>query len=103
MRLPQLPAMLYGDPRERGQSKQGNHRRVRRSLYFRSKDKRPELDCLTADARRRKLDAVLVVRFNRFARSVKNLVLALEEFNALGIDFISLNEPVGTSMPMGKM
>jgi DNA invertase Pin-like site-specific DNA recombinase len=30
-------------------------------------------------------------------------VLALEEFNALGVDFISLNESVDTSTPVGKM
>jgi DNA invertase Pin-like site-specific DNA recombinase len=68
-----------------------------------SKDRRPELDLLMADARRRKIDAVLVARFDRFARSTKHLVLALKEFNALGIDFISLNESVDTSTPMGKM
>jgi DNA invertase Pin-like site-specific DNA recombinase len=68
-----------------------------------AKDRRPELDRLMTDARRRKVDAVLVARFDRFARSTKHLVLALEEFNALGIDFISLNESVDTSTPMGKM
>src|SRR5262252_7508393 len=68
-----------------------------------AKDRWPELDRLMTDARRRKLDAVLVARFDRFARSTKHLVLALEEFNALGIDFVSLNESVDTSTPMGKM
>jgi DNA invertase Pin-like site-specific DNA recombinase len=68
-----------------------------------AKDRRPELDRLMTDARRRKIDAVLVARFDRFARSTKHLVLALEEFGALGIDFISLNESVDTSSPMGKM
>src|SRR2546425_413740 len=55
------------------------------------------------DSRRRKIDAVLVARFDRFARSTKHLVLALEEFNALGIDFVSLNESIDTRTPMGKM
>jgi DNA invertase Pin-like site-specific DNA recombinase len=68
-----------------------------------AKDRRSELDRLMADARRRNIDAVLVARFDRFARSTKHLVLALEEFNALRIDFISLNESVDTSTPMGKM
>jgi DNA invertase Pin-like site-specific DNA recombinase len=68
-----------------------------------AKDRRPELDRLMADARRRRFDAVLVARFDRFARSTKHLVLALEEFNALGIDFVSLNESIDTSTPMGKM
>jgi DNA invertase Pin-like site-specific DNA recombinase len=46
---------------------------------------------------------VLVLRFDRFARSTKHLVLALEEFSSLGMDFISLNESIDTSSPMGRM
>lgn len=68
-----------------------------------SKEKRPALDKLMKDAHKRRFDAVLVARFDRFARSTRHLVLALEEFNALGIDFISLSESVDTSTPMGKM
>jgi hypothetical protein len=49
-----------------------------------SKDRRPEHDRLMKDARARKFDAVLVARFDRFARSTKHLVTALEEFGALG-------------------
>jgi len=68
-----------------------------------SKDSRPALNKLMADARKRRFDAVLVARFDRFARSTRHLVLALEEFNALGVDFISLSGSVDTSTPMGKM
>ena len=68
-----------------------------------AKDRRPALDRMMQDARRRKFDAVLVARFDRFARSTKHLVLALEEFSSLGIDFISLNESIDTSSPMGRM
>ena len=68
-----------------------------------SKEKRPALNQLMADARKRKIDAVLVARFDRFARSTRHLIQALEEFDALGVDFISLNESVDTSTPMGKM
>ncbi len=68
-----------------------------------SKDSRPALNQLMEDVRRRKFDAVLVARFDRFARSTRHLVRALEEFNALGVDFISLNESIDTSTPMGKM
>ena len=68
-----------------------------------SKEKRPALDRLMTDARQRKIDAVLVARFDRFARSTRHLVLALEEFQTLGVDFISLSESVDTSTPMGKM
>src|SRR5512137_288774 len=66
------------------------------------KDKRPALDQLMNDAKKRRFDAVLVWRFDRFARSTKHLVTALEEFKHLGIDFISFQENIDTSSPMGK-
>src|SRR5271157_4046750 len=49
-----------------------------------AKEKRPELDRLTADAHRRRFDAVVVWKFDRFARSVSHLLRALETFHALG-------------------
>lgn len=45
-----------------------------------AKDSRPQLNELMAAARKRQLDSVLVWRFDRFARSTKHLLLALEEF-----------------------
>jgi DNA invertase Pin-like site-specific DNA recombinase len=68
-----------------------------------SKESRPELDRLIADAHRRRFDAVAVWKFDRFARSVSHLLRALEMFKALGIDFVSLSEQVDTSTPTGKM
>ncbi len=68
-----------------------------------TKEKRPELDRLMADAHRRRFDAVVVWKFDRFARSVSHLLRALETFKALGIEFVSLSEQVDTSTPMGKM
>ena len=67
-----------------------------------SKEKRPALDKLMADARRRAMDAVVVFRFDRFARSVSHLARALDEFRALGIEFVSLHEAIDTSTPMGR-
>jgi DNA invertase Pin-like site-specific DNA recombinase len=52
-----------------------------------SKEKRPELDKLLHDAHRRYFDAVVVWRFDRFARSVSHLLKALENFRSLGIEF----------------
>lgn len=66
-----------------------------------AKVKRPGLDRLMEDARKRLFDVVLVWRFDRFARSVLHLVKALEEFRHLKIDFISYNEQIDTSSPMG--
>ena len=68
-----------------------------------TKEKRPELDRLLADAHRRRFDAVVVWRFDRFARSVSHLLRALENFQALGIEFVSLSEQLDTSTPTGKM
>jgi DNA invertase Pin-like site-specific DNA recombinase len=45
---------------------------------------------------------VIVWRFDRFARSVKQLVMALEEFRSLNIDFVSHQEALDTSTPMGR-
>jgi DNA invertase Pin-like site-specific DNA recombinase len=67
-----------------------------------SKERRPALDQLIAEARRRTFDAVAVFRFDRFARSVSHLARALDEFRALGIEFVSLHEAVDTSTPMGR-
>ena len=68
-----------------------------------AKDSRPELNRLIGDAHRRQFDAVVVWKFDRFARSVSHLLRALETFQALGIEFVSLTEGVDTSTPMGKM
>ena len=68
-----------------------------------AKEKRPELNRLMADAHRRKFDAVIVWKFDRFARSVSHLLRALETFKALGIEFVSLSEQMDTSTPTGKM
>jgi DNA invertase Pin-like site-specific DNA recombinase len=67
-----------------------------------TKDTRPGLDRLMNDARKRKFDVVLVWRFDRFARSTKHLVNALYEFRNLGIDFISYQENIDTSSPLGE-
>lgn len=66
-------------------------------------DSRPELNRLIADAHRRRFDAVVVWKFDRFARSVSHLLRALETFQALGIEFVSLSEQLDTSTPTGKM
>jgi DNA invertase Pin-like site-specific DNA recombinase len=65
-------------------------------------ESRPGLTALMQDARRGAFDVVVVFRFDRFARSVKQLVLALEEFRTLGIGFVSQQEALDTSTPMGE-
>src|SRR6201981_1479418 len=67
-----------------------------------AKDSRPQVNELMATARKRHFDAVIVWRFDRFARSTKHLLLALEEFRSLGIQFISYQENIDTSSPLGQ-
>ena len=55
------------------------------------------------DVRKRRADVVLVWKFDRFARSTKKLINALEEFNNPGVDFISYKENIDTSTPAGKI
>jgi len=67
-----------------------------------ARDHRPELDRLMTGARQRAFDMVLVYRFDRFARGVRHLVGALDEFQALGVEFVSYSESLDTSTPMGR-
>jgi DNA invertase Pin-like site-specific DNA recombinase len=71
--------------------------------YSGKKDSRPSLNKMMQDAHERRFDAVVVWRFDRFARSVSHLLRALETFNSLGVQFVSLSEQVDTSTPTGKM
>ena len=61
------------------------------------------MDRLLASCRKRSVDAVVVYRYDRFARSLRQLVNALEDFRALGIEFVSLHEGVDTSTPNGRL
>src|ERR671925_386210 len=63
---------------------------------------RPALEHLWHAVRARKLDTILVWKFDRFARTTKQLIDALEEFRHLGVDFISITEQIDTGSPMGK-
>lgn len=67
-----------------------------------SVESRPELDRLMADARKRRVDVVACWRFDRFARSTKHLLLALDEFRSLGIQFLSYQENIDTTSPLGQ-
>jgi len=65
--------------------------------------KRPSLDELMNDARKRRFDVVLVWRFDRFGRTTKHLIEALAEFRTLKIDFCSFSENIDTSSAIGEV
>jgi DNA invertase Pin-like site-specific DNA recombinase len=67
------------------------------------KARRPGLDALMADARRKKFSVLLVAAFDRIARSTRNFLQVIDELDSMGIEFISRRENVDTSGPMGRL
>ena len=67
-----------------------------------AKSKRPGLERLMADARRRRFDVLLVAAFDRIARNVRHFLEVLDELNHLSIQFVSLRESIDTSGPLGR-
>jgi DNA invertase Pin-like site-specific DNA recombinase len=67
-----------------------------------AKDRRPGLDSLIKETHRGRVDVVLVWKFDRFARSVRHLITALDDFRGRGIDFVSASDAVDTTTPGGR-
>src|SRR2546426_5444190 len=68
-----------------------------------SKDSRPALNRLMADACQRKFDSVLVWKIDRWGRSLKHLVTSLAELDAFGVTFVSLRDNLDLSTPSGRL
>jgi DNA invertase Pin-like site-specific DNA recombinase len=68
-----------------------------------SKDRRPALDELLRDAKRRRFDVLVCWRLDRLGRNLRHLILLLDELQALGIGFVTLGEGIDTSTPAGKL
>ena len=66
-------------------------------------DKRKQYQAMLDAARKRKIDVVLVWRYDRFARSTQALVNALKEFQSLGVDFVSYQENIDTTTAQGEL
>ena len=64
---------------------------------------RPALDELMREAKRRRFDAVLVWSLDRLGRNLKHLITLLDEFQALGVAFISLKEGLDWTTPAGRL
>ena len=65
--------------------------------------RRPALDDLLADARRRRFNSVVVVKLDRLARSVRHLTQMVAEFDAWGVDLVVLDQGIDTSTPTGRL
>jgi putative DNA-invertase from lambdoid prophage Rac len=68
-----------------------------------SKDSRPQLNRMMADAKARKLDVILCWKLDRFGRSLRHLVNSLAELEAVGVAFISLKDSIDLSTPAGRL
>src|SRR6195256_4916257 len=68
-----------------------------------AKDRRPALDQLVSDARRRRFDVVVCWRLDRLGRNLKHLITLLEELQALGVAFVSLAEGIDATTSAGKL
>ena len=68
-----------------------------------AKDRRPALDRLVTDARRRRFDVVVCWRLDRLGRNLKHLVTLLEELQSVGVAFVSLGEGIDCTTPSGKL
>jgi DNA invertase Pin-like site-specific DNA recombinase len=68
-----------------------------------AKERRPQLDAMLADARRRKFDVVLVTKLDRLARSTRHLVMLSAELEALGVDLVALDQAIDTTSPSGRL
>lgn len=68
-----------------------------------TKESRPELNRMMADAKRRKFDAILCWKFDRIGRSLRHLVNLLAELESLGIAFVSYSDSVDLTTPQGKL
>jgi DNA invertase Pin-like site-specific DNA recombinase len=68
-----------------------------------SKDKRPALDALVCDAKRRRFDVLVCWRLDRLGRNLRHLILLLDELSALGVAFVSLAEGIDATTPAGRL
>jgi DNA invertase Pin-like site-specific DNA recombinase len=68
-----------------------------------AKERRPALDDLIRDAKRRRFDVLVCWRLDRLGRSLKHLVTMLEELQVLGVGFVSLGEGIDCTTPAGKL
>ena len=68
-----------------------------------AKDRRPALDQVLGDAKRRRFDVVVCWRLDRLGRNLKHLITLLEELQALGIAFVSLAEGIDATTPAAKL
>ena len=68
-----------------------------------AKERRPALDELIRDAKRRRFDTVICWRLDRLGRNLKHLITLLDDWQALGIAFVSLAEGIDCTTPAGKL
>jgi DNA invertase Pin-like site-specific DNA recombinase len=67
------------------------------------RDRRPGLDQMLKDARRRKFDVVMVFAIDRLGRSLAGLIHTIQELEACGVDIFVDKQSLDTTTPMGRL
>jgi DNA invertase Pin-like site-specific DNA recombinase len=98
----QNPEVQFGEMREFGKRRDWTMTEFSDKMSG-TKSQRPQFQEMLRQIRQGKCDVVIVFRLNRFARSTRELVNWLDEFQALGVDFISLHESIDTTTPQGRL
>ena len=68
-----------------------------------SKARRPGLDAMLKDARKRRFSVLIVAAFDRVARSTRHFLSVVDELDSLGIEFVSRRENIATDGPVGRL
>ncbi len=66
-------------------------------------DKRPALDRLIRDAKRRHFDVLMCWRLDWLGRNLRHLVTLLDELQVIGVSFVSLGEGIDCTTPAGRL
>jgi DNA invertase Pin-like site-specific DNA recombinase len=67
-----------------------------------TRERRPGLDALLADARRRRFDLIAVAALDRLGRNLRHLVVLLDELQHLNVGLVSLREALDLTSPIGR-
>src|SRR6202521_1033947 len=68
-----------------------------------AKDRRPALDTLVRDAKRRRFDVLVCWRLDRLGRNLRHLITLFDDLQALGVGVVSLPEGIDATTPAGKL
>ncbi|MDY6965724.1 MAG: recombinase family protein [Halobacteriota archaeon] len=64
---------------------------------------RPELQKMIDDCRGGLINVILVYKLDRLSRSLRDIILTIDELREYGVDFVSLTEQIDTTTAVGQL